>query len=334
MIFPKSGPEVDWANELAELSWAYRQARLLQVASVTGLFARLARGRATTEDVAMDLHLVEPMVEKILIALAAMGLAVRDDGAWKLTPRAAATLSPEAPLYQGHTLAHAGQVWRFWNDLEPALRGEKGGWIYTPLGEPTPRSHGDFILAMHNMAMAGRAAAMADLVDLRGRRKLMDVGGGPGTYSMALCERNPDLHATVFDLPETIQIAREVIARLGMVGRVATIAGDWDKDEFGEGNDVVLLSNVMHGTAGGAEMKLAKARRSLAAGGLLLVQEFLLNAEKTGPLIPALFNIMVGAFSEPELKGRITAAGFADLKVMPMPANAGTTLITAMKTDE
>ena len=222
-------------------------------------------------------------------------------------------------------------MWRFWNDLESSVRGEEGGWVYTPLGEPAARSHRDFILAMHNMAMAGRAAALADLVDLRGRRTLMDVGGGPGTYAMALCERWPDLRATVFDLPETIAIAREVIGRLGMTDRVGTLVGDWDKNEFGEGNDAVLLSNIMHGSASGAEMKLAKAARSLVPGGLLIIQEFLLNAEKTGPLIPALFNVMVGAFSEPELTARVAAAGFTDIRVLPMPATAGTTLVTAIK---
>jgi hypothetical protein len=331
MIFPKSGPEVDWANELGELSWAYRQARLVQVAGGVGIFRRLALGRATTEEVAMDLRLDERMVEKVLIVLAAMDLVARLDSAWQLTPRAAATLAPESPLYQGHTLAHAAQVWQFWHNLEQTLRGEEGGWIYTPLGEPAARSHRDFILAMHNMAMAGRAAALADGVDLGGRRTLMDVGGGPGSYAMALCERNPPLHATVFDLPQTLEIARETIARLGMADRVGTVVGDWDKDELGRGSDVVLLSNIMHGPADGAEMKLAKANRAIVAGGLLIVQEFLMNAEKTGPLIPAIFNVMVGAFSLPELTQRIAAAGFDRIKSFAMPEKAGTTVVTAVK---
>jgi hypothetical protein len=331
MIFRKSGPEIDWANDVIERSWAYRQARLVQVASGVGLCRRLAQGPARHAVLALDLRLDGPMVERLLIALAAMDLVVRTDGQWDLSPRGRATLVPDSPLYQGNTLAHAGQVWRFWNDLESSVRGEEGGWVYTPLGEPAARSHRDFILAMHNMAMAGRAAVLADLVDMTGRRTLIDVGGGPGTYAMALCERWPDLRATVFDLPETVAIAREVIGRMGMTDRVATLAGDWDKDDFGRGHDAVLLSNVMHGVAGGAEMKLAKAAASLAPGGLLIVQEFLLNAEKTGPLIPALFNVMVGAFSEPELTERISAAGFADIRILPMPATAGTTVVTAVR---
>jgi len=334
MIFRKSGREVRWANELGELSWTYRAGRVVQVASTTGIFEGLGRRAATAAEVARHRGLDAAMVEKMLYPLAAMGLVRRAGGRrWRLTRKAAATMLPGAPCYQGNMLAHGGQVWPFWSDLEEAVRGRRGGWRHTSEVEPGPpaRSHRDFILAMHDMAMAGRAAELADRVDLGGRRTLMDIGGGPGSYAIALCERYPGLAATVFDLPETIKIAREVIARLRMVGRVGTVAGDWDKDEFGENVDAVLLSNIMHGPTSGAEMKLRKACRALAPGGLLIVQDFLMSAAKTGPLIPALFNLMVGAFSLPEMVERIAAAGFARVRVRPMPRHVGTAVITAVK---
>jgi predicted O-methyltransferase YrrM len=335
MIFKKSGREVRWANEVIDLSWTYRVSRLVAVAHGTGIFERLAAGRATAGAIARDCRLNAAMAEKLLSPLAAMGLVRRAGGeAWKLTPKAAATLVSDAPFYQGNTLAHSANVWSFWNDLESAVRGKRGTWRYAEGEGGSPiRSHRDFVLAMHNMAMAGRAAELAARVNVKGRRRLMDIGGGPGSYAMALCERNPRLRATVFDLPETVKIARETIARLGMSGRVATVVGDWGKNDFGEGNDVVLLSNIMHGANDKAGMKLAKARKSLVPGGLVIVQDFLMNADKTGPLIPALFNVMVGAFSLPEMTRRIAAAGFAKLRVRPMPANVGTTVITAEKSD-
>ena len=335
MIFRKSGKEVRWAGEVIDLSWVYRASRLVAVAHGTGIFERLAAGRATAAVVARDRKLNAVMVEKLFAPLAAMGLVCRAGGeAWQLTPKAAATLVSDAPYYQGNMLAHSANAWSFWNDLESAVRGKRGTWRYVEGEGGSPiRSHRDFILAMHNMAMAGRAAELAARVNVKGRRKLMDVGGGPGSYSMALCERNPRLLATVFDLPETVKIARETIARLGMSDRVGAVVGDWDKNDFGEGNDVVLLSNIMHGANDGSEMKLAKARKSLVPGGLLIVQDFLMNAGKTGPLIPALFNVMVGAFSLPEMTRRIAAAGFSKLRVRPMPANVGTTVITAEKRD-
>ena len=340
MIFKKRGREVRWAGEIIELSWTYRMSRLVQVACGTGIFERLGEGPAAAAAIARTLKLDAKMVEKLLIPLAAMGLVRRSGRAWQLTPKARATLVSASPCYQGNTLAHSAQVSSFWNDLESAVRGRKpalsaaegGAWRFVEAeGGPPIRSHRDFILAMHNMAMAGRAAELADRIDLRGRRTLMDIGGGPGSYAMALCERNPGLTATVFDLPETIKIAREVVARPGMADRVRTVRGDWDEDEFGSGNDAVLMSSILHGPTSGAEVKLRKARRSLVPGGLLIIQDFLMNDRRTGPLIPALFNVMVGAFSETELVERIAAAGFARIRLIAMPTAAGTTLVTAVR---
>jgi SAM-dependent methyltransferase len=332
MIFRTSGREVDWAVEIGEQSWGYRAARLLHVASGVGIFRRLGKGAADAKTLAADLGLVADMAEKMCIGLAAMGLLTLEGKAWNLTPKARATLLPDSPHYQGDMLAHGAGVWTFWSDLESVARGRKAAWVLDETkGQTITRDWRAFILAMHNMAMAGRAAALADAVDLHACRTLVDVGGGPGSYAMALCERNPELHATVLDLPQTVEIAREVIHRLGMADRAGAKVGDWNTDEFGRNVDAVLMSNVLHGATSDAEMKLAKAHRALVPGGRLILQDFLLDDTRTGPIIPALFNIMVGAFTRSELLERVQAAGFRDIRFAPMPASAGTMLLLAVK---
>ena len=272
MIFEHDSPEIRWANEITSYTWRCRAQRTVEAACTVGLPEALAEGSATAGDVARRAgDLDGEMVEKALIVLAAMGLAARDGDAWRLTPKAEATLLPDAPLYQGNILAHHRQIGAFWADLEAVLRGEEGGWVYSPEGHDRMRSYRDFVLGMHNMAMAGRAAAFCDRVDLAGRRTLVDVGGGPASYAMALCERYPDLSATVLDLPEAVEIARAQIERFGMADRVRAEVGDWNDVEFGSDVDVVLMSNVLHGSGRGAEMRLVKAHRALAPGGLLLV---------------------------------------------------------------
>lgn len=323
--------EISWARELIELSFSYRAARVVQTAHSAGLFEALGQGAATADALAGRLKLDAGMTEKVLIACAAMDLVDRSAGGWNLSEKGRTTLLPDAPLYQGNVIAHMADVWAFWNDLEPHLRGQKGASEFLENGARA-RSHRDFILAMHNLAAAGRAAELADCVALEGRRKLIDVGGGPGTYTIALCERFPDLHGVVFDLPETLDVAREVITRYGMEDRVETMPGNWDEDEFGSGFDAVLMSNVLHGPGSGAAMKLEKAHRALNPGGLLIVQDFMLNRRKTGPLAPALFNLMVGAFSVDELSEHIQSAGFVEVQRQCMPADLGTTLLIAEKT--
>ena len=331
MIFEHDSPEIRWANNLTAHTWRCRAQRALEAAGALGLPEALAAGPATAEAVAGAGNLDAAMVEKVLIVLSAMGLSDRDGDRWRLTPRAEATLLPDAPLYQGNILAHHAQVGAFWADLESALQEGKGGWIFSPDGHDRVRSYRDFVLGMHNMAMAGRAAAFCDRVDLAGRRTLVDVGGGPASYAMALCERDPDLSATVLDLPEAVEIARGLIERFGMAGRVRAEVGDWNEVEFGMDVDVVLMSNVLHGPGRGAEMRLAKAHRALAPSGLLVVQDFVMNPDRTGPLVPAVFNLMVGAYSLTELRDLIMAAGFEEPGVQTMPEPFGSTIMTAEK---
>ena len=91
------------------------------------------------------------------------------------------------------------------------------------------------------------------------------------------------------------------------------------------------MSNILHGPPSAAAMKLQKAFESLIPGGLLVIQEFLLNDAKTGPLVPALFNIMVGAYSSKELFSLIKQAGFTDPKIVAQDEEIGAVWMTARK---
>jgi len=310
---------------LNDISWDYRAARVLQIANKIDIFTALSDKEMSSEQLAQKCRTKPDMTEKLLIACTAMGLLQKRGSRYSNTELAKTYLVRGQKLYQGDIIAHAANTWNFWNNLEDEVRIES-----TPR-EEEKNEHRNFIMGMHNIAAAGRAEAFTNHIDLSGRRKLLDVGGGPGTYSIAACRRFPKLEAVVFDLPETIAIAKEVIDREGMQERVTTQAGSWETDTFGEGNDVVLLSNILHGPGSKAEMKLKKAYDSMVDGGLLLIQDFLLNDEKTGPLIPALFNVMIGAYSRCELLSMIKEAGFIRPVVVVSSQEIGFTWITAEK---
>jgi ubiquinone/menaquinone biosynthesis C-methylase UbiE len=315
----------DKATEWHDFSWDYRAARVLQIANKIDIFTTLSDKEMSLEQLAQKCNTKPDMTEKLLIACTSLGLLEKHGPQYKNTELAQTYLVRGQKLYQGNIIAHSDTVWNFWSNLEDEVR-----------LEPAPKDkeaeeHRNFIMGMHNIALAGRADAFIENIDLSGRRKLLDVGGGPGTYSIAACRRYPQLEAVVFDLPETIAIAQEVIAAEGMQDRVTTQAGSWETDTFGEENDVVLLSNILHGHGSKAEMKLKKAYDSMVKGGLLVIQDFLLNDEKTGPLIPALFNVMVGTYSCCELLSIIKEAGFEHPKVVVSSQEIGFTWITAEK---
>ncbi|MHC4155795.1 MAG: methyltransferase [Planctomycetota bacterium] len=308
-----------------DLAWAYRAARVLQVANNLDIFSTIAGKQLSADEMAEQVHCKPEMIEKLLIACVAMGLLEKTGASYKNTELSETYLVAGRPLYQGDIIAHAATVWGFWDTLEDQT-----------VLDPKDRSkkhdeHRSFIMGMHNIAVTGRACMFTDAVDLSGRRRLFDVGGGPGTYSITACRLCPELTAIVFDMPEAAAIAREVIAKEGLQDRVSVQEGDWDTDGFGENNDVVLLSNVLHGPASEARMKLRKAHDSLVSGGLVVIQEFLLNNEKTGPLIPALFNIMVGAYSEGELLSLLEKEGFIEAKVVASSEELGCGWIQAIK---
>jgi predicted O-methyltransferase YrrM len=312
-------------SDLNELTWAYRTSRILQVAVKLGLFTELAGRPQTAEELARRCGAKPDLFEKILIAATAMGLLEKHGLHYHNTPLSQMYLTAGKPLYQGDIILHGANVWDFWDQLPQAVLEKSAG------SDDGRASHRHFILGMHNLTMAGRGQRFLEAVDLSGRRSIFDVGGGPGTYSILACRKYPDLKAVVFDLPETIAIAREMIRKEGMQDRISVREGSWDTHDFGHGHDVVLMSNILHGPASGAPMKLQKAFDAITPGGLLAVQEFLLNDTKTGPLFPALFNVMVGAYSESELISLIQKTGFSAPKIASRDPHNGAEWIVATK---
>ncbi len=344
MHFQSDSTEVRWAVELNALTTSWRAARAVQAAVRVHLAAALARPATGDQkghrvvDLAELLSLDPQRTEQLLVVLAAMDLASRipvsgqrAEDQWQLSPRGQALLDPASHFYQGDILTHSGNMGGIWDSLEDVLRGRPGARVFSADAQPPRMDHRAWIMAMQNIAIGGRGAALAERVDLSGCRTLADVGGGPGGFAMALCERYPQLQAVVMDLPQTLEIAHETISRLGKQDRVSTRPCDWNQDNFGHDNDALLLSNVLHGGESDTAMKLGKAFRAMAPGGRLVIQDFLLNRERTGPLSAALFAIMVGAWSVDELRSMVAAAGFVDLQDEPMPPGMDTHLITARK---
>ena len=200
-------------------------------------------------------------------------------------------------------------------------------------------SHGDdetvresFLMGMFNLASL-LAPQIAQSLRLAGWRRLLDLGGGPGTYAIHFCLANSDLNAVVYDLPTTRVFAEKTIASFGLSERIEFVAGDFHADSVPTGFDAAWLSHVLH--SDGPEPCAALLRTAVAAlnpGGVLMVQEFILNDAKDGPAFPALFslNMLIGteagqSYSESELAAMMTDAGLSDVHRLDhgLPNGAG-----------
>jgi len=198
--------------------------------------------------------------------------------------------------------------------------------------QPTEDERESFLMGMFNLAMLN-APKVAERVDLTGRRRLLDLGGGPGTYAIHFCRQYPELQGVVFDLPTTRPFAEQTVERFGMREQVSFVAGDFTSDPLPEPFDVAWLSQVLHGEGPESCARLlAKTAAALEPGGVLLVQEFILDADRTAPLFPALFslNMLLGtpegqSYSEPEIAAMLEQAGLVDVEriVLDLPNGAG-----------
>jgi len=310
-------------DQLRESAWAFRISRVLQVASKLEVFTMLSSGPLTAEEVANRCESDSETTEKLLRACTALGLTQFERGRYRNSELADTYLVRGRPLYQGNWIDHTSDLWHEWTDLEKWLAVRK-------VFKEGENGHRRFIMAMHDIAIGGEAEELAACVDVGNRKLLFDVGGGAGTYSIILCEHNPQLRATVFDLPETMPITKKLIEEFGMSERISTRAGDWNRDDFGKGNDVVLMSNILHGSGSQAKMKLRKAFNSMNHAGLLIVRDFIIDESKTGPLSAVLFDLMVGAYSIEEMIDLIEDAGFVDVRELQIPHKAHS-ILTAEK---
>jgi len=316
---------------------SWQPARVLMTANRMGVFAIIGEGSLTAEEVAQRCQAHPRSTALLLNACVAVGFLFKEGDRYRNSPEALEALIPGKATYFGDAIKHDEWLSHVWTYLEEAVRTNQPvrDRAIPPAGADTWR---EFSLAMHDRAMR-TGPFLAETLDLSGRRQLFDCGGGVGTHSIFLVRRYPGLRAIVFDLPETIRLAKEVIAEFGLADRITTRAGDYFVDDLGEGHDVVLLSSVIHSLGpGGCRPLMEKCYRSLVDGGWLVVHEGLIDPEGTSPVRAALFslNMLVNtgegrSYSGEEIMAFMRETGFKPLEVRSLPPPMPTSLVIGEK---
>ena len=305
-----NGQIIKDAKQFAGLWGGFRASRVVLTANNLRVFENIGKG-SSSDDLAKALRTDLRAMEILLDAVASLGLLRKSGTAYRLTPTAKRFLLPESPWYQGDMLRHADMLWKNWSGLDNVVRS----------GLPNragARDHDVFIRAMHNNAVLRAPQVIAGL-DLRGVRTALDLGGGPGTYSMALAKRG--VAVTLFDLPDTLEVAQEVV-RKSRLKNVTFRSGDFHFDDIGSGYDLVLISQVLHSNSTVENIALlGKAHDALAPHGRVAIHEFSLNEDHASPVPGALFsvNMLVNtadgrSYTPKEMKSWLRSAGFSRIK--------------------
>ena len=308
-------------SELLALSGGYWSACALHAGVMLDVFTPLdqtAAGALSAKELAAILACDPRALGMLLDALAAMGLLIKTGEAYGLGSSARQHLVRTAPGYIGFIIRHHHRLMASWSRLPEAVRTGRPVRSGASRGD---EGREDFLLGMFNLASA-IAPGLAKGIDLSQRKRLLDLGGGPGTYAIHFCLANPGLQATVFDLPGTKTFAEATITRLGVSGRVDFQAGNYLLDPVPGGFDAVWLSQILHAEGPeGCTAILGKAAGALNPGGVIFVHEFMLDKAMDGPEFPALFslNMLLGtaagqAYSEEQLRDMLARAGGSDIR--------------------
>lgn len=307
-------------------------------AAITGLdfFTRLGKQPADLKTICDTFQLQPRPADVMLTLFTAMELVRQQNGIFELTETAREFLTKDSHWYLGPYYG-AMKERPVCKDMLTVLRtGKPANWAsYKDEKEWSRAMEEERFARAFTAAMDCRGRflgqAFAKSVDLKGIKRLLDIAGGSGVYSNALTAANPQLRATVLEKPPVDKIARESVT-----DRVSVEVGDMFTDSFPAGHDAHLFSNVLHDwDVPVVEKLLQKSCAALPPGGMILIHDAHLNADKSGPLPVAEYSTLLMNLSEgrcygvSEIGSYLKNAGFADITFTPTVVDRS--VITARK---
>ncbi|MFN0103648.1 MAG: methyltransferase [Bryobacteraceae bacterium] len=318
---------------------AYFDSCVLFAASDLGIFTALAEfGEATSQTIAGHLALDSRAVGLLLDGCVAVGLLKKSGDLFRNTVDSDAFLVRGKPGDLSGALLYNRDVYSAWGKLKELVRnGLPAESPNVHLGDDAERTR-NFVLSMHHRALSiGRV--VVSMLDLSGCRSLLDVGGGPGTYSVMAARNNPGLRCIVLDLPPITRIADELISQQGFSERVITLSGDYHNTPFPPGQDAVHFFGMLHQEPPEAILDLFhRAWRALKPGGVIHIMDMMTDSTHTAPKFSALFAVNMAltthngwVFADSELCGWLTETGFTEFRVQALPAPMPHCLASARK---
>lgn len=303
-------------KDLRKVYFGFRQARVLITANNYRVFDHLTAplsAKAISKKLDIDFRASEILLD----VLTGLGLLRKQRNTYKNTPISSKFLVSGMPYYQGDIIRHADTLWKNWSGLDEVVK----------TGEPYRKAHNQeaFILGMHNLASLKVRDVMKS-VGLRGVNTALDLGGGPGTYSIEMAKRG--VKVTIFDYPETIEIAKRVVEK-EKIGGINFIRGDFMGDDIGNGYDLVFISQILHAYSERDNLQLLrKCRKALNDRGRVIIQEFYISKDRTHPVQNTLFsvNMLVNTadgrcYSPDEIRSWLLKAGLKEIEEKLMDDN-------------
>ena len=332
---------------LMELATGHYKSKVLFVATNLGIFDLLSKGPKTLQNIAKEVNIQTRPATMLLNACVALNLLEKEDIVYSNSRTADLYLVDGKPQYIKPAFFKFDEhSYLLFDKLEEAIL--KDAPQISPENPDDPElspscmlignkeDYANFISALDPIAI-WPARAIAGTFDFSQFKRLIDVGGGSGVYSIAIVEKNPNIEAIVFDLPHVCEIAQNNIAKKKLSERIKCHPGDYFKHTLPEGFDVALLSNVLHGYGPDmCELLLQKIYDSLPSGGAIIVSDTVLDDNGYGPetaVLMSLYYLLITEqgrnYTVSEYEYMLKNAGFIEIK--PYKTSAATTYIAGRK---
>jgi hypothetical protein len=308
-------------EEILKLAQSFMESRILNSAAELNLFTILQKSPLSAQEVASRIGGDARTLSMLLDAVAAMGLLIKRGGMYQCEGAVAHLLSEGSPDSILPMVLHMASLWPRWSRLTDIAKDTPAAKEEFDFSRHEGELHA-FIGAMHSIG-APLAKRIVASVQADNSRALLDVGGGSGTYTIAFLRAIPEMKATLFDLPEVIDMARERLGREGLLDRATLVAGSFYHDEFPGGHDLVLISAIIHSNSPEDNLDLyKKSFRALKSGGRILIRDHIMEPDRLHPKDGAIFaiNMLVGtsgggSYTYEEIETGLSQAGFTRIRL-------------------
>lgn len=326
-------------SQLMGLASGHVEARIVQTAVELKVFEAVEARPLSSIAAAAQLQLNERALELLLNALTALGLLEKQSERFSLAKISRVYLLRNSPHYVGGMIGFDAMLWQAWARLPEAIR---TGLPARPpdMYQADPAETEIFINAMDSLVKArGDTDVLAGAIDWSKTGTLLDVGSGPATYPIALCQRFPQLRAAIVDLPGTLKITGRYVDSANLAPRIELIPADYRSDPIPGSYDAILLSNIIHGEN---QDRNAALMRKLAVNlnprGRLIVKDHILDDSRAGPAVGATFSLLMllttdggRCYSFAEITGWMKQAGLNRVERIDLPAPLTSSLVIACR---
>ena len=307
---------------LQDISYGHKAAGVLMAAIELDLFTKVSEGAGTIPEIAKALNLSLLNAHRLVAACAGIGLLDKDGDKYRNPSDVERFLVKGKRSYAGPWILLQKRDFEKWKELADHLRSPMPTSVLGAYGTYTYDMAKELHQATYSVGL-GAGMRFARDVDMSNRSMILDLGGGSGAYCIAALQKYPQLKAVVFDLEPVCRVAEEFIAQWGLSDKISTHPGDFTKDPFPAGADVMIqASNLPQYDSGYLIEVFRKGYRALEPGGEYHLVGEALDDETGGPLGPCLWGIAEVLYqsqgrshSEKEVQGYLEEAGFVDVRI-------------------